>query len=77
MDKSKLEINILLHLQNRLLFKFSFKNLNSGVLKFLHMESKSKDPLISDSTLSSFEMELKRILIEIFDPEVNFIEKAV
>ena len=55
----------------------SFKNLNSGVLKFLHMESKSKDPLISDSTLSSFEMELKRILIEIFDPEVNFIEKAV
>ncbi|MFL1012372.1 PD-(D/E)XK nuclease family protein [Flavisericum labens] len=58
----------------------SFKNLSSGFLKFSKKEStysKKKDAIITPETLSSFETELKKLIIEICNPDIDFIEKEV
>ncbi|SFC97669.1 PD-(D/E)XK nuclease family protein [Algibacter pectinivorans] len=58
----------------------SFKNLNKGFLKFAKKESvssRSKDALITIDTLACFEAELKNLIIEICNPEIDFTEKEV
>ena len=58
----------------------SFKNLNAGVLKFAikpSAKSRTKDYTITEETLLSFEKELKHLITEIFNPEIDFIEKEV
>ncbi|MCG9973174.1 PD-(D/E)XK nuclease family protein [Christiangramia crocea] len=57
----------------------SFKNLRSGFLKFEKKESGSrkKDPLISLETLDLFQSELKKLILEICNPEIRFIEKEI
>ena len=58
----------------------SFKNLNAGFLKFTKREQQSggnKDSLITQETLNSYFEELKKLIIEICNPEVNFVEKEV
>jgi len=57
----------------------SFKNLKSGFLKFEKKEngSRNKDSLITEETLSLFQAELKKLIVEICNPEVPFIEKEV
>ena len=56
----------------------SFKNLNQGFLKFGKKENlytRTKNQLINEETLNNFEIELKKLIVEICNPEVNFIEK--
>ena len=56
----------------------SFKSLNDGFLKFdVRPSSKSskKDTAINVDILSEFEKQLKKIILEITDPEVPFVEK--
>ncbi|MFD2543003.1 PD-(D/E)XK nuclease family protein [Lacinutrix gracilariae] len=55
----------------------SFKNLSAGLLKFAVKEGRSKNQLITQETLDNFEIELKKIILEICNPEINFIEKEV
>lgn len=58
----------------------SFKNLNGGFLKFGKKPSshaRTKDQLITDETLDNFEIELKKLISEICNPKINFIEKAL
>ena len=57
----------------------SFKNLKSGFLKFEQKEKGSRkgDSLITEETLESFQTELKKLIIEICDPAVPFIEKEI
>lgn len=58
----------------------SFKNMNSGFLKFSKKESafsRSKNTLISDDTLMAFETELKNLIIEICNQDIDFTEKEV
>ncbi|MUU79204.1 PD-(D/E)XK nuclease family protein [Winogradskyella endarachnes] len=58
----------------------SFKNLNEGFLKFgkkASTNSRSKDQLITQETLNNFEIELKKLITEICNPEINFIEKEL
>ena len=58
----------------------SFKNLNSGFLKFGKKNtqySRTKEQLITEDTLSSFETELKQLILEIFDSNTDFIEKEL
>jgi len=58
----------------------SFKNLNNGFLKFGKKEvpnSRKKDTNINSQTLENFETELKKLILEIYNPDVNFIEKEV
>ena len=58
----------------------SFKNLNEGFLKFGKKEStrsKNKDQLITEDTLKKFEIELKKLIIEICNPNIDFIEKEL
>ena len=58
----------------------SFKNLNSGFLKFgtkPSTYSKKKDQTISIDTINAFEAELKRLISEILDPNIDFIEKEL
>ena len=58
----------------------SFKNLNAGFLKFTKKEKQrggNKDTLITQETLDSYFEELKKLIIEICNPEINFIEKEV
>jgi hypothetical protein len=58
----------------------SFKKLGSGFIKFGKKESertRTKDNLISEDTLIAFEIELKKLIIEICNPDINFIEKAI
>ena len=58
----------------------SFKNLNEGFLKFCKKEStrsKNKDQLITEDTLKKFEIELKKLIIEICNPNIDFIEKEL
>ena len=58
----------------------SFKNLGSGFLKFAKKESthsRNKDSLITLETLTAFETELKKLIIEICNPNIDFIEKEV
>ena len=58
----------------------SFKNLKPGLLKFGKKDSlraRNKDHLITEETLSLFSNELKKLIIEICNPEIDFIEKEV
>jgi len=58
----------------------SFKNLNAGVLKFSKKESthdRNKNTTISQDTLNAFEVELKKLILEICNPEIPFTEKKV
>lgn len=59
---------------------FSFKNLNEGFLKFGKKESthsRTKHQLITQDTLKCFEAELKKLIIEICNPKIDFIEKEI
>lgn len=58
----------------------SFKNLNSGFLKFGTKEtknSKTKDQTVTPEILDLFIVELKKLILEICDPETPFIEKEI
>ncbi len=58
----------------------SFKNLNSGFLKFGKKDtqySRTKHQMITDDTLANFESELKKLILEICDPKVDFIQKEL
>lgn len=58
----------------------SFKNLNSGFLKFgtkPSTYSKKKNQTISIDTINAFEVELKRLILEILNPNIDFIEKEL
>jgi len=58
----------------------SFKNLSAGFLKFGKKESsrsKTKQQLITDDTLTHFETELKKLILEICNPDIDFIEKEL
>ncbi len=58
----------------------SFKNLSSGFLKFTkkqQIRGGKKETLITQDTLNSFYEELKKVIIEICNPNINFIEKEV
>ena len=52
----------------------SFKNLNNGFLKMNFADGRGKEHLITDEKMGEFIVELKRILIEIFNPEIPFLE---
>ncbi|WP_299272038.1 PD-(D/E)XK nuclease family protein [uncultured Psychroserpens sp.] len=58
----------------------SFKNLSSGVLKFATKptsNSRTKNHSITQGTLDAFEIELKKLIIEIYDLNVDFNEKEI
>jgi ATP-dependent helicase/nuclease subunit B len=58
----------------------SFKNLNGGFLKFGIKESsktRKKDQMITEETLNNFETELKKLILEICNSEIDFIEKEL
>ena len=59
----------------------SFKNLNDGLLKFATKDKRGswakKNHIISQETISSFEKELKKLILEICTPEIPFTEKEV
>ena len=58
----------------------SFKKLHSGLLKFGKKDApkaKYKDNTITIDTLNAFENELKKLILEIYNGAVNFIEKDV
>ncbi len=52
----------------------SFKNLKSGFLKMNFAEGRGKDYIISEDRMNEFLVELKRILNEIFNQNIPFIE---
>ena len=56
----------------------SFKNLKQGLLKFGKKDapkSRNKDNSITKDTLNLFSYELKKLICEICNPEIDFIEK--
>ncbi|MBZ9629608.1 PD-(D/E)XK nuclease family protein [Salegentibacter sp. LM13S] len=58
----------------------SFKNLKSGFLKFGKKDkprTKNKETAINKDILDAFEVELKKLIIEICDPEIPFKEKEI
>jgi ATP-dependent helicase/nuclease subunit B len=57
----------------------SFKSLNSGLLKFAIKQpnSRTKDYSITSETLDAFEIELKKLITEIYNQNIDFIEKEV
>ncbi len=58
----------------------SFKNLNAGILRFATKEkkgSRKKDYPITQETLTLFQVELKKLILEICNPEIPFTEKEV
>lgn len=58
----------------------SFKKLSSGFIKFGKKEgerSQTKDNFITEDTLIAFELELKNLILEIFNPQINFLEKEI
>lgn len=58
----------------------SFKNLNNGFLKFAKKDSeysRIKDELITQETLENYFQELKKLILEICNPNIHFIEKEV
>ena len=58
----------------------SFKNLSKGFLKFAKKDSprsRQKDNNITIETLESFSVELKKLILEICDPKIDFKEKEV
>ena len=52
----------------------SFKNLNSGFLKMNFAEGRGKNHVVSEEKINEFLVELKRIITEIFNPEIPFLE---
>ncbi|NNE76756.1 MAG: PD-(D/E)XK nuclease family protein, partial [Pricia sp.] len=59
---------------------FSFKNLNSGLLRFATKDkkgSRKKDTTITAETLTSFTSELKKMILEICNPQIPFQEKEL
>ncbi len=57
----------------------SFKNLGSGFLKFGTKTSaySKRDQLISADTLEKFSVELKKLILEICNPDIPFTEKEI
>ena len=58
----------------------SFKNLNSGFLKFSKKENannRNKDSIITQETLNDFSIQLKKLISEICNQKINFTEKEV
>ncbi|MEM5540962.1 PD-(D/E)XK nuclease family protein [Olleya sp. AS48] len=58
----------------------SFKNLSAGFIPFIKKESshdRNKDTLITQDTLNEFEIQLKNLIIEIFNTDQDFIEKEL
>jgi hypothetical protein len=59
----------------------SFKNLKSGFIKFNKIESENgkqqKSATINQEILIDFTQQLKNLILEIFNPEIDFIEKEV
>lgn len=58
----------------------SFKNLKKGFLKFgtkSSAKSRTKNQEITFETLSKFEVELKKLISEICNPKLNFVEKEL
>ena len=57
----------------------SFKNLKSGFLKFAKKETSrgKKNHIITEDTLLEFEKQLKKIILEILNPNIPFIEKKL
>ena len=59
----------------------SFKNLKSGVLKFAKKDKPGayakKITLVSTETLASYEHELKSLILELFNSEIDITEKEV
>jgi len=58
----------------------SFKSISKGLLKFGTKDttrSRKKDNNITLETLEYFSKELKKLIIEICNPEIDFIEKEV
>lgn len=59
----------------------SFKNLSARLLKFATKDKKGswakKNHNITQETLSLFQIELKRLILEICNPEIPFLEKEV
>jgi len=59
----------------------SFKNLSSGFLKFQKIDKLTKpiqkDSIINDTVITNFYTELKELIIEIFNSNVDFIQKQV
>ncbi len=58
----------------------SFKNLNNGFLKFGKKDSpksRKKNHNITEETLDNFEIELKKLILEICNPNIDFIEKEL
>ncbi|WP_136482224.1 PD-(D/E)XK nuclease family protein [Cognatitamlana onchidii] len=58
----------------------SFKSLNSGFIKFSKKDSprsRTKHTMITQDTLEAFEEELKNLISDICNPEINFIEKEI
>ena len=58
----------------------SFKNLNQGLLKFAKKDSaysRNKNYEITEETLAYFETQLKHLIQEICNPDINFVEKEL
>lgn len=58
----------------------SFKNLQAGLIKFTKKDPVNKkniSALITENTLDNYFEELKKLIIEICNPEINFIEKEL
>jgi hypothetical protein len=58
----------------------SFKNLKSGFLKFGKKDkprTQNKETAINKEILGAFEIELKKLITEICDPEIPFKEKEI
>jgi len=59
----------------------SFKNLNSGFIKFNKLNRESgklqKGSQINKAVLEDFSQELKKLILEIFNPEIGFKEKEL
>ena len=75
----------MMHLQNKVQLPveagiISFKNLKQGVLKFAKKESstsRTKDHLITETTLIDFETQLKNLILEICNKNIDFTEKKL
>lgn len=59
----------------------SFKNLQGGFLKFCKKDKSgngaNKDTEITSETLDAFREQLKKLILEIFDPNTPFLEKEI
>lgn len=56
---------------------FSFKNMQSGFLKFTEKEGRNKKTLIDKETMEAFHAEISRLIFEICNPDVPFTEKEI